>query len=190
MGLNLKEKWQNANKKNIVIISIVLFVIILCTIGGVEYYQYKSFKAEQAREAALMEEYSAIPIDMRQEEPKRPSEYSVGMDYNKAMKSKKPVLVLFYADWCGYCVKFMPVFKQLAALYEEDMDFAKVNVEDAKYEKLVSEIGLTGYPTVFIIDPKYDNKVLLSNAYLRSAKTVGKELDRYIRIRKILDSKN
>lgn len=189
MELNLKKWCKNTSKKNIVIIVSVLVVIALCIVGGIEYYQYKAFKSEQAKEAMLREEYMNIPIDLT-EEPKRPSEYAEGMDYDKAMKSKKPVLVLFYADWCGYCVKFMPVFKQLAALYEDEIDFAKVNVEDKKYEQLIGEIGLTGYPTVFIIDPKYDNRVLLSNAYLRSVKTVSKELDRYIRIRKILDSKN
>lgn len=189
MGLNIKQKLQNVNKKHVIIVVSVLLVILLCIIGGLEYYNYKQFKAEQAREATVREEYANMPLTLMNEEPKKPSEYAVGMDYNKAVKSKKPLFVLFYADWCGYCVKFMPVYQQLAGLYGEDMDFVKVNVEDAKYEQLVSEIGITGFPTVFIIDPKYDNRVLLSNAYLRNVKTVGKELDRYIRIRKILDSK-
>ena len=189
MGIDIKQMCEKVSKKNIIIIVSILIALMCCIIAGIEYHNYKNFKAQQDREAAIREEYANMPMSVMQEEPKRPSEYAVGMDFNKAMKSKKPVLVLFYADWCGYCVKFMPIFKQLSSLYENEMDFAKVNVEDKKYEQLVGEIGLTGYPTVFIIDPKYDNKVLLSNAYLRSVDTVGIELDRYIRIRKILDSK-
>ena len=105
------------------------------------------------------------------------------------MKSKKPVLVLFYADWCGYCVRFMPIYQEISEKYAETFDFSKVNVEDKKYEKVVREIGITGFPTVFILDPKYDNKVLLSNAILGNKESLSKEMDRYVRIRKILDSK-
>ena len=87
------------------------------------------------------------------------------------------------------CVRFMPIYKELSEKYADVMDFSKVNIEDKKYEKVVNEIGITGFPTVFIIDPKYDNKVLLSNAHLGKTETVSKELDRFLRIRKLLDSK-
>ena len=83
----------------------------------------------------------------------------------------------------------MPIFMELSEKYKDDMEFSKVNVEDEKYQKIVNEIGITGFPTVFILDPKYDNKVLLSNAYLGKTEHVSKELDRFIRIRKILDKR-
>ena len=73
--------------------------------------------------------------------------------------------------------------------YKDDMVFTKVNVEDKTYEKVVNEIGITGFPTVFILDPKYDNKILISNTVLRSTQTLSPELDRFIRIRKLLDKK-
>lgn len=184
MGFNLKEKLQNANKKNIAIVAGILLVITICAVGGFEYYQYHNMKA-QAQQAV---EESAMPIDLSGE-PKKPSEYKIGIEYKQALKGDKPVLALFYADWCHYCVKFMPVYQALSEKYKDDLNFAKVNVEDPKYEKIVTEVGITGFPTVYIIDPKYDNKVLLSNAVLGKVETVGKELDRYVRIRKILDSK-
>ena len=145
----------------------------------------KEFQKQQAENAGS---YEAMPINLS-EEPKKPSEYNIGIEYDKAIKAKKPILTLFYADWCHYCIKFMPVYQELSQKYKDEMNFAKVNVEDKKYEKLVREIGLTGYPTVFIIDPKYDNQILLSNALLGSADNVSKELDRFLRIRKLLDSK-
>lgn len=182
MGFNLKEKLQNANKKNVAIVVLILLVILICAVGGFEYYQYQQFKAEKAKQ----ENYMLVDLSG---EPKKPSEYAVGMDYNQAVKSKKPMLVLFYADWCHYCIKFMPVYQALAEKYKDDIEFAKVNVEDKKYEKLVNEIGITGFPTVFIIDPKYDNRVLLSNAYLSKVENVSQELDRFLRIRKLLDTK-
>ena len=83
----------------------------------------------------------------------------------------------------------MPIYQEISEKYAETFDFSKVNVEDKKYEKTVRNIGITGFPTVFIIDPKYDNKVLLSNAILGTVDGVSAEMDRYARIRKILDSK-
>lgn len=186
MGFNLKEKIQNANKKNVAIVTLVLLVLVICSVGGFEYYQFNKFKAEKAKAMESYEE--AMPMDLAGE-PKKPSEYNIGIEYNKAMKGKKPVLALFYADWCHYCIKFMPVYQALSKKYKDDLEFAKVNVEDKKYEKIVNEIGITGFPTVFILDPKYDNKILLSNALLGKVETISPELDRFIRIRKLLDSK-
>lgn len=186
MGFDFKEKLQNVNKKNVAIVTLVLLVIAICSIGGFEYYQYTQTKTNaQATENSYSEE---MPIDLSGQ-PKKPSEYNIGIEYNKAMKGKKPVLALFYADWCGYCVRFMPVFQAVANKYQDDMVFTKVNVEDKEYEKVVNEIGITGFPTVYILDPKYDNKILISNAVLRNIDTLSPELDRFIRIRKLLDSK-
>lgn len=186
MGLNLKEKFKNLSKKNVIIVTVILFVIVLCAVGGYEYYNYTQMKVKA--EAAVQAAFEQAGPDLSGE-PKRPSEYKVGEDFNVAMKSKKPVMVLFYADWCGYCVRFMPIFQTISEKYQDKLDFSKVNVEDKKYEKLVKEIGITGFPTVYILDPKYDNKVLLSNAILSDVKSLSKELDRYVRIRKRLDSK-
>lgn len=186
MGFNLKEKLQNVNRKNVIIVTVILLVITIAAVAGFEYYNYKQMKAKA--QASIEEAMMHMGPDLS-EGPKKPSEYQIGEEYNKAMKSKKPVLVLFYADWCGYCVRFMPIYQAISEKYKDSLDFSKVNVEDKKYEKVVRTSGLTGFPTVFIIDPKYDNKVLLSNAVLGDVKTLSTELDRYVRIRKILDSK-
>ena len=83
----------------------------------------------------------------------------------------------------------MPTYLKLSETYKNEYNFSKVNVEDSKYEKLVREIGITGFPTVFIIDPKYDNRVLLSNAIFGDMDKLQAELDRFARIRKLLDTK-
>lgn len=187
MGLNLKEKLQNVNKKNVAIVVSILFILAMCIIAGFEYYKYNNMK----KEAISAQEDMIRNLSTLNEkgEPKKPSEYNIGIEYNKAMKGKKPVLVLFYADWCHYCVRFMPVYQELSEKYKDSMEFSKVNIEDKKYEKLVNSIGITGFPTVFIIDPKYDNRILLSNALLGKTELVSEEIDRFLRIRKILDSK-
>lgn len=186
MGLNIKEIFKNLNKKTVIIVAVIVFVILACAIGGFEYYNYKKFQAENARK--ISEAMERLPIDISgQEQPKRPSEYNVGIDYNTAMQGKKPVLTLFFADWCGYCIRFMPIFEEIGKKYSDQLVLAKVNVEDEAYADLVKNIGIGGFPTVYILDPKYDNKVLISNAKLTSVDTLSEELDRFLRIRKLLD---
>lgn len=193
--MGFKEKLQNINKKNIAIIASILFVIAICSICGYEYYQMKQFESritevqgeEVSAEDSILATKNAPGKD--QEPTMKPSQYKIGIPYEKAMKAKKPVITLFYADWCHYCIRFMPTFQTLSKVYKDDYNFTKINVEDPKYQKLVKEIGITGFPTVFIIDPKYDNRVLLSNAIFGDLKSLRKELDRFLRIRKMLDSK-
>lgn len=112
-----------------------------------------------------------------------PSDYKVGVSYDVAMKGDKPVVALFYADWCGYCLKFMPRFKTLESLYKNKYNFLMINVEDTSKAELVRDVALTGYPTVYIIDPKFDNRVLINNGIYMDLVKFRAELDRYLRIR-------
>lgn len=120
--------------------------------------------------------------------PKHPSEYKIGISYDEAVKSDKPMLAVFYVDWCGYCLRFMPKFRILNTLYKNKYNFVMINVEgDQNTRALAEDVGIAGYPTVYILDPKYDNRVLLSNSYYHNLKKFRVELDRYLRIRALLD---
>ncbi len=122
--------------------------------------------------------------------PKHPSDYHIGITYNEAMTSDKPMLVVFYADWCSYCLKFMPKFNILSKIYGNKFNFVMVNVEATKETtKLATNTGISGFPTVYILDPKYDNKVLMSNTIYQDLGKFRVELDRYLRIRALLDKK-
>ena len=117
-----------------------------------------------------------------------PSEYKIGIPYYEAMQSDKPAIVLFYTDWCGYCKKFMPKFKIINKLYKDDFNFVMLNGEAENNQRLVSEVALTGLPTLYIFDPKYDNRVHLNNGIYMDLKKLRAELDRYLMIREKLDS--
>jgi len=168
-----------SKKKIIAIVSLVVLIIGLGVAGFFEYKHVKQVKAEKlaAQQQRIMTE------------GKKPSDYEVGKDYNSVIRSSKPVFVLFYADWCRYCIRFMPIFEQAAEKYGEDMEFAKVNVEDKKYEKLVRDSRIGGFPTVMIIDKKYDNKVSIPNSYLSNIDDLSNEIDRFVKIRRLLDKK-
>lgn len=121
-------------------------------------------------------------------EKKAPSDYKVGVSYDVAMKGDKPVVALFYADWCGYCLKFMPRFKTLESLYKNKYNFLMINVEDSARADIVRDVSLVGYPTVYIIDPKHDNRFVINNGIYMDLVKFRAELDRYIKIRTKLDS--
>ncbi len=119
---------------------------------------------------------------------KHPSDYHIGISYSQATTSKKPMLALFYADWCSYCLKFMPRFYTLSKLYGDKFNFVMINIEGSKSDiKLAKDYHISSLPTVYIIDPKYDNRVLVPNSAYQDLAMFRQELDRYLKIRARLD---
>ena len=119
---------------------------------------------------------------------KHPSDYHIGIPYSQAVNSQKPMLAVFYADWCSYCLKFMPRFYTLSKLYGDKYNFVMVNTEGSQSEiKLTKNMRISGLPTVYIIDPKYDNQVLIPPSAYQDLFMFRKELDRFLRIRSLLD---
>jgi thioredoxin 1 len=64
----------------------------------------------------------------------------------EVMKSQEPVVVDFYADWCGPCKMIEPVVHKLADEYEGKVKFVKVDT-DANQE-LAMQFGIMSIPTV------------------------------------------
>lgn len=117
----------------------------------------------------------------------KPSDYKIGVTYEEALSSDKPMMALFYVDWCGYCLRFMPKYKTISNIYKNKFNVVMLNAEDPANKALVEDVALGGFPTLYIIDPKYDNRVLLNNGIYQDMKKLRVELDRYLRIRGLLD---
>ncbi|MDG6989973.1 MAG: thioredoxin [Nitrososphaerota archaeon] len=64
----------------------------------------------------------------------------------EVVKSPQPVVVDFYADWCGPCKIIEPVIHQLSKEYEGKVKFVKVDT-DANQE-LAMQFGIMSIPTV------------------------------------------
>jgi thioredoxin 1 len=62
------------------------------------------------------------------------------------LKSDKPVLVDFWAGWCGPCRMVGPVVEELAAEYEGKAVIGKVNVD--QNSKIPAEFGIRNIPTL------------------------------------------
>lgn len=119
----------------------------------------------------------------------KPSDYSIGTTYELAMKADKPFVALFYADWCTYCKRFMPKYKILSEVYGNKYNFVMINVENPTYQKVVKDYMISGFPTIYIIDPTIDNRVLINNALYDNLFNVRTEFDRYLRVRSMINNK-
>jgi len=67
---------------------------------------------------------------------------------SEVKQSQQPVLIDFWAPWCGPCRKLGPIIEELAGEYAGKIKIAKVNVDEN--QKKASEFGISGIPAVFL----------------------------------------
>ncbi len=68
--------------------------------------------------------------------------------FDTIINTDKPVLVDFYADWCGPCKAVTPVLKQVKASFNDGVRIIKVNVDNNP--SLAGRFGIQSIPTLML----------------------------------------
>ena len=89
------------------------------------------------------------------------------------VQSSEPVMVLFYADWCGHCTKLKPDWDKACEKANKDKKrMFKIDVggEDKEHKELMKKYDIQGFPTIII----FQNG---SHDHYDGPRTVDKMLD-------------
>ena len=77
----------------------------------------------------------------------------------EVLKSEKPVLVDFYADWCGPCNAIAPVIEELAKELEGKVKVGKINVDENP--DIAVEYNVMSIPTLIVFKNGKEEKRLV-----------------------------
>ena len=100
---------------------------------------------------------------------------SLVWDYKKhpsqlVFAGERPVVMDYWAPWCGYCIKMMPLVEQLAQEYKGKVDFYKVNTDDEV--ELSNVLGMTSLPCFYFYPKKGEPVVYMGMMDLSSMRKI------------------
>jgi thioredoxin 1 len=92
---------------------------------------------------------------------------------DEVLKSEKPVLVDFWAEWCGPCQMMGPIIEELAKELEGKFKIGKLNVDENR--EIAGKYGIMSIPTLIIFKDGKEAKQLVG---LQSKEGLKEELEK------------
>lgn len=155
-------------KQNVkIIILAVLFIALLG--GGIFAYNRLSKNYNETETVTLSDSDSSSNQSQTTEQQKNTAPDFTVVDYNGKQtklsdKKGKPVVVNFWASWCGPCKSEFPAFEDAYNKYGNDVEFMMINLTDG-YQETISSAKSFIDEQNYTFPVYYDTTMSASNAY-------------------------
>ena len=67
---------------------------------------------------------------------------------DEVLRSEQPIVLDFWAEWCGPCKNIAPILDELADEYQNKLTVAKINIDEN--QKIPASYGVRGIPTLIL----------------------------------------
>jgi len=77
---------------------------------------------------------------------------------HKNFEDHKPLIIKFYATWCGACQALDPVFSQTATKFKDKAHFGAIDVDNKELQKARDLLGVKAIPTIIYVRTGYEDQ--------------------------------